>query len=297
MQIQVDEIIKRIPGWNDADSLLIEPMEGLTNTNFSVTVHGERFFLRVSGPNTEQLGINRNHELEALSAAAKAGIGPQVEHYLLPEGHLVTRHINGRHLELEEYRTRENIQRIVNVVKRLHDLPLVEATFSPFCRVEKYAEHARSLGVSLPRDYEKLMSKTKEIKTDQIRDTYPWRRFCHNDLFVVNVMDDGRIWFIDWEFAGVGDIYFDLATLTYAYDSLDTLSRDLQEHMLESYFGDVNERNWIRLEGMKYMLMFFTAMWGLLQQGMLNNGLVQEVEGFDFLEYAETTFEAMRAVL
>lgn len=297
MQPKVDEIIKRIPGWNDADSILIEPQEGLTNTNYSVTVNGERFFLRVSGPNAARLGINRNHELEILSAAAKAGIGAQVEHFLLPEGHLVTRHINGRHLALEEYRTRENIQRIVNVVKRLHDLPLVEATFSPFHRVNMFSEHAQSMGVPLPPDYEKLIRKAKEVKTEQARDTYPWRRFCHNDLFCVNVLDDGKIWFIDWEFAGVGDIYFDLATLTYAYDSLDTLSGDLQEHMLESYFGDVNKKNWIRLEGMKYMLLFFTAMWGLLQQGMLNHGFVQEVEGFDFLEYAETTFEAMRAVL
>lgn len=297
MQTQVDEIIKRIPGWNDSDNILIEPQEGLTNTNYSVTVNGERFFLRVSGPNAEQLGINRNHELEVLSAAAKAGIGAQIEYYLLPEGHLVTRYIDGRHLALEEYRTPENIQRIVNVVKRLHNLPLVEATFSPFRRVEMFAEHAQSMGVPLPHDYEKLLRKAKEIETEQARDTYPWRRFCHNDLFCVNVLDDGKIWFVDWEFAGVGDIYFDLATLTYAYDSLDTLSRDLQEHMLMCYFGYVEEANWRRLQSMRYILLFFTAMWGVLQQGMLLNGLVREVEGFDFLEYAESTFEAMRAVL
>jgi thiamine kinase-like enzyme len=297
MKIEVDEIIKRIPGWNDADSLLIEPLEGLTNTNYFVTVNGERFVLRVSGRNGKQLGINRHNEIGALLVASEAGIGAHVEHYLLPEGHLVTRYIDGRHLVLEEYRTLENIQRIVNVVKRLHGLPLVEATFSPFRRVERYAQYAQSMGVLLPGDFNEMLERAQKVETEQARDTYPWRRFCHNDLFYVNVLDDGSIWFIDWEFSGVGDIYYDLATLTYAYDSVDTLSRDLQEYMLECYFGDVSRENWARLEGMKYMLMFFTAMWGLLQQGMQNRGLVREIEGFNFLTYSEATFEAMRKYL
>jgi thiamine kinase-like enzyme len=293
---EVEQIIQQIPEWHDAGCLRLAPLAGLTNTNYSVTVDGERFVLRVSGHNTEQLGINRDHEIEALSAASEAGIGAQVEHFLLPEGHLVTRHIHGRHLTLEEYRTSGNIGRIVNTLRRLHELPLVRATFSPFRRVERYAERVQSMGVPLPRDFDEMLEKAGKVEMEQARDTYPWRRFCHNDLFSVNVLDDGTIRFIDWEFSGVGDIYYDLATLTYAYDSADTLSRGLQEHMLECYFGDMSEESWARLEGMKVMVMLFTAMWGLLQQGMQNKGLVPAVEGFDFLEYSEATFEAMRAL-
>jgi thiamine kinase-like enzyme len=229
-----------------------------------------------------------------LSVVSDAGIGAKVEHYLLPEGHLVTRRINGHHLTLEAYRTPENVQRIVERVKYLHKLPLVKAVFSPFRRVESYANQAQSMQVPLPHDFDKLLARMRLIEQEQAQDTYPWKRFCHNDLFCVNVLDDGEIRFIDWEFSGVGDMYYDLATLTYAYDSLDSLPRELQEYMLACYFGDVTKENWARLEGMKYMLMFFTAMWGLLQQGMQNEGLVRPVEGFDFLKYANTTFEAMR---
>ncbi len=64
----VDEIITQIPDWMDAKSILVEPLEGLTNTNYSVTVNGKRFVLRVSGQNTTKLGINRKHELEMLTA-------------------------------------------------------------------------------------------------------------------------------------------------------------------------------------------------------------------------------------
>lgn len=297
MQLVVDEIINQIPNWKDVDNIQVEPLKGLTNTNYSVKVNGERFVLRVSGQNTAYLGINRNQEIENLIAASEAGIGAQVEYYKLPEGHLVTCYINGHHLTLEEYRTHENIQRIVKVVKRLHKLPLVEAVFSPFRRVENYAKQAKSMCVPFPSDFDKMLERMNIIEKEQACDPYPWKRFCHNDLFCVNVLDDGNIRFIDWEFSGVGDLYYDLATLTYAYDSLDTLPRELQEHMLVCYFGEVRQENWTRLEGMKYMLIFFTAMWGLLQQGMQNEGRVRYVEGFDFLEYSETTFEAMRQFL
>ena len=293
----VAEIIKQIPDWRDVDNIQVESLAGLTNTNYLATVNGVRFVLRVSGPNTARLGINRNHEIEILSAVSDAGIGAQVEHYLLPEGHLVTRYINGHHLSLEEYRTTENIQRIVKTVQHLHELPLVKAVFSPFRRVESYMKQAQSMQVALPHDFDKLLAKMSAIKQAQAHDPDPWRRLCHNDLFCVNVLDDGNIRFIDWEFSGVGDIYYDLATLTYAYDSLDTLPRELQEYMLMCYFGEVRPAHRIRLEGMQYMLMFFTAMWGVLQQGMQNAGYVRAVVGFDFMEYAHATFEAMREIL
>jgi len=292
---EVEAIIAQIPQWGAAHSLQVEPLAGLTNTNYAVTVDGEHFVLRISGSNAERLGINRELEREALLAASNAGIGPEVVHFILPEGHLVTRYIHGRHLTLEEYRTQENLRRIVTTVKRLHALPPVRAVFSPFNRVEKYADQARSMRVPFPKDFDRMLQKMGEIEREQAQDPYPWRRFCHNDLFCVNVLDDGDIWFIDWEFAGMGDIYFDLATLTYAYDSPDTLSLELQDYVLRRYFGETTDENRARLQGMKYMVMFFSALWSLLQQGLQNRGLVRAIEEFDFIEYADTTFEAMRS--
>jgi thiamine kinase-like enzyme len=297
MTAHVEQIIRQVPNWGEADDIHIKPLEGLTNTNYLVTVNGERFALRVSGPNAARLGIDRAAEIDALSAAAQVGIAPDLVHSQLPEGHLVTRYIPGRHLPLEEYRTPENLQRIVDTLKRLHRLPLPRASFSPFQRVELFSIQAREMGVSFPADFETFQAKMKSVRQQQAADTTPWQFFCHNDLFCVNVLDDEQIWFIDWEFAGTGDIYFDLATLTYAYDSPDTLPPDLQEYLLVSYFGAVNGQIWRRLKGMQYMLMFFSAMWGLLQQGMQNAGLVREVEGFSFSGYAEETFEAMRSTL
>lgn len=297
MNEKVASVIARIPGWAGAEELNVEPLAGLTNTNYSVEVGGERFVLRVSGDNTALLGINREWERQVLLAAAQAGIGPEVVRFLLPEGHLVTRYIDGHHWTSAEYRTHESLQRIVAALSSLHALPAVQATFSPFRRVEAYARQARSFGVPFPQDFDILVREMEAIEEVQRRDRDPWLRFCHNDLYWVNVLDDGRVRFVDWEFAGMGDLYFDLATLVYSHESDGPLSGELEETLLGWYFGEVRLKHRTRLQGMKYMLHFFTAMWAMLQSGMQSAGMVPQVEGFDYFQYAQGTFAEMRRIL
>jgi thiamine kinase-like enzyme len=290
----VANIIAQTPILADAGNLAISPFGGLTNTNYLVTADGERFVVRVGGRNSDLLDISREFELEALTAASAAGIGPEVVRFVLPEGHLVTRLIEGRHLTAQEYRTPGNLQHVAKVVKRLHGLPPVKGTFSPFRRVESYAGKVRAFGASLPEDFEALLERMRRIEADQRGDDYPWLRFCHNDLFSVNFLDDGSIRIVDWEFAGMGDIYFDLAALVYAYDSDGPLPLDEQLYLLECYFGEVTAFQQTRLDGMKFALLFFTAMWGLLQHAAQQEGIVALLEGFDCLAYAQDIFGQMR---
>ncbi len=294
---ELEAIIRQIPNRSTAEVTQVERLEGLTNQNYAVTLNGERLVVRISRENAAALGINRVLEWEALLAASEAGIGPEVVHVILPEGHLVTRYIEGHHWTLEEWRDHANLRRLVEKVKHLHSLPPVRATFSPFQRVEASIERARALDTPFPTDFDRFLQAMRAIQQDQQADPYPWLRFCHNDLFCVNVIDDGQVRFLDWEFAGMGDCYFDLATLAYAFDSADTLPPELQEYVLACYFGDVTPQIWRRFRGMLFMLMFFSAMWGLVQEGMLHAGAIQAVDGFDFKEYADTTFTAMREAL
>ncbi len=291
---EIAQIIARIPGWSQARDLKIERIEGLTNQNFRITVDGERYVLRMSGENTARLGINRSHELFALENAAKAGIGPEVIHSIQPEGHLVTRWIEGRHWDAAEYRTPENVRLLTETVKRIHALPPSGAIFSPFRRVDAYIETARSFGVLLPDGFDDALAVMQRVEQEQQQDRSDWQRFCHNDLVAVNYLfiePERSIKVLDWEFAGWGDIYYDLATVVYTHDNLGSIPPELEEVMLARYFGVVSGQKRRRLLGMKYMLMLFTGMWGLAQHGMQLGGLIRPVEGFDYLEFAQYLFE------
>ena len=92
----------------------------------------------------------------------------------------------------------------------------------------------------------------------------------------------------------MGDIYFDLATLVYAYESAGPLPAELEGFLLGCYFGEVHPEHRTRLKGMEFMVQFFAAMWGMMQNGLQRAGLVPAVSGFDYLDYAHATFAAMR---
>ena len=289
----VQQIISRVPAWQGTREIHFQQIGGLTNTNYRVQVDGECFVLRVSGENARHLGISRQHELTALQAAARVGLAPEVVLFLLPEGHLITRWIEGRHWDVTEYRTPKHIRLLTETVKRIHALPSSGAVFSPFERVTAFVASARRFDVALPHHFDSFLRTIGVVEDDQRGDSSSWQRFCHNDLVAVNYLfneAEQSIKVLDWEFSGLGDIYYDLATVVYTHDSDGPIPSDLEEVMLASYFGDVSARHHRRLQGMKYMLMLFTGAWALAQYGMQKAGLIPAVDGFDYLEFAEYLF-------
>jgi thiamine kinase-like enzyme len=289
----VHSVIERVPAWQHAGQIDMTRIAGLTNSNYRVTVDGECFVLRVSGQNTTQLGINRTREAAAVRNAAGAGLAPEVVAFLLPEGHLVTRWVEGRHWSVPEYRTPEHVRLLTETVKRIHSLPANGAVFSPFQRVSSFLETARSFDVPLPAGLASCLDTMHAVEADQRNDPSDWHRMCHNDLVAVNYLyieKTESIIVLDWEFSGLGDIYYDLATVVYTHDSEGPIPPELEREMLKCYFGSVTAFQQRRLQGMKYMLMLFTALWGLAQHGMQTAGLIPAVEGFDYLDFARYLF-------
>ena len=175
--------------------------------------------------------------------------------FLPPEGRLVTRWIEGCHWKADEFRTPEHIRLLTETVKHLHTLPPTGAAFSPFRRVESYLETARGFGVPLPADFNAFLETMEVVEADQQRDGSDWRHFCHNDLVSVNYLfceQQNAIKVLDWEFAGLGDIYYDLATLVYTHDDVGPIPPDLEDVMLACYFGEVTGGQRRRLQGMEY---------------------------------------------
>jgi thiamine kinase-like enzyme len=292
--MRVETVIARIPGWRDADDISIEQIGGLTNTNYKVTVDDDHFVLRVSGGNTHFLGINRQLEREALQVASAHDLSPEIVHYVQPEGHLVTRWIDGRHWTYDEYCQPKNLRRIVKAVKEIHNLPPIQGEVSPFKRIKRYIDHVGELNVPFPNGFDEFVVRMEEIEASLKDDPFPARGLCHNDLFSLNFIDDGKIKFLDWEFAGMGNIFYDLATLAYTFDSVGEIPAELQDYILSCYFGNRTYDHKLRFEQMKFLILFYSAMWGLLQYGLQQTGVTEKIDGFNCLSYAQEMFAMMR---
>ena len=74
--------IAAIPEWDGLEPEVTPITIGITNRNFRVDIGGESFVVRLSGKDTDLLGIDRAAENEAASAAARAGVAPEVFAYL-----------------------------------------------------------------------------------------------------------------------------------------------------------------------------------------------------------------------
>jgi thiamine kinase-like enzyme len=277
--VQPDVIAARIwPGGVRS----LEPLSGgITNRNFKVELaDGDTVVLRIGGKDTELLGIDRHVEHVATRTAAAAGLGPEVVAFVEPEGYLVTRFVEGSPVPEDEVRRPETLHAIAASLRRLHDSPAIVGRFDSFRVVEAYAATATTRGIAPPAGY--VAAKEVADRIEQARGPQPLVP-CHNDLLNANFIADGeRIWIVDWEYAGMGDRFFDLANFSVNHQ----LSEEQNEELLRAYFGDVREDDVRALTLMRFMSDFREAMWGVVQQA------VSELD-FDFAGYAATHFERL----
>jgi thiamine kinase-like enzyme len=260
-------IVERI--WPGRDAT-IEPLGGgITNRNFRVDVEGERFVLRIGGEDTQLLGIDRPAERAASTVAAELGLAPEVVAFLEPDGYLVTRFVEGDV-------GRVDVAQVGAALRRLHDGPAIPSRFDSFRVVEAYRQIATERGVAVPPAYDGASELARKIEAR--RQGAPLRP-CHNDLLNANFIHDGsRLWIVDWEYAGMGDPYFDLGNFAVNHE----LDADGEQLLLDSYGGGDGEL----LTLMRFMSDFREAMWGVVQQGI-------STLDFDFRAYAEEHFERL----
>lgn len=281
-QPDLNQILARVPQWAGRKDIHTSFLGGgITNENVRVDVADESFVLRLAGEKTELLGIDRQQEFAAHSAAANIGVAPEVVHFMEPEGYLVTRFVNGRSLTPADLVQPDMIQKIAHILKLVHALPPISAGFSAFDTIKSYEQIARQHGVMFPPKFDSWLDKMMEIETAVSTIVSPV--LCHNDLLSGNfLLGNGRITLIDWEYAGMGDPYFDLANFAAQHE----LSDEQAHQLLTAYFGNATPAQQARLNLMKIMSDFREAMWGMVQIG------ISHID-FDFRGYAAQHFERM----
>jgi thiamine kinase-like enzyme len=265
--VEPEQLAERVwPG----QQVAIEPLGGgITNRNFKVEADGRTFVLRIGGKDTELLGIDRSAEYAASSVAADLGLGPEVVAYVEPEGYLVTRYVDGEVGNVD-------VDRVGAALRRLHDGPPLPGRFDSFRVVEAYLATAHEHGVAVPSAYERAKGLADQI--ERRRSEAPIRP-CHNDLLNANFIDDGvRLWLVDWEYAGMGDPFFDLGNFSVNHE----LTEEAEHALLSAYGSDDADA----LVLMRFMSDFREAMWGVVQLA------ISELD-FDFAAYAEEHFERL----
>ena len=260
---------------------------GITNRNFLIELRGEpeRYVLRLAGNDTHLLGISREVEHAATVAAAGVGVGPEVTAFIRNGGYLVTRFIVGSPVSDEAVHQSATIRRVADSIRRVHEGPAIPGLFIPLRIVEAYRALAQSRGVPIPPEYDGPQAAGRRIELAFLADPVEMRP-CHNDLLNGNFIDDGnRIRIVDWEYAGMGDPFFDLGN----FSANHGLTADEDAVLLAAYEqAPVRPERLARLTLMRIVSDFREAMWGVLQQGISTLDV-------DFVAYAGKHFDRLLA--
>jgi thiamine kinase-like enzyme len=275
---RVEQLVQRV--WPGREARVEVLGGGITNHNFKVTLDDGVYVLRIGGKDTALLGIDRRAEHEASLAAAAVGVGPEVIDLVEPEGYLVTRFIEGEVVPAEQMGVPETIRRVAQALRAVHAGPPIAARFNSFRVVEAYRDTAVTHGIALPAAFDE--AKHTADRVERARGPVP-ERPCHNDLLNANFIDDGRrIRIVDWEYAGMGDLYFDLANFAINHE----LDHEAVGELLRAYFGEARPEHERNLRLMRFMSDFREAMWGVVQQA------VSDLD-FDFAAYARRHFDRL----
>lgn len=263
---------------------------GITNRNYRARFGDTDYVIRVPGKDTSLLEIDRDAERIANERAARVGIAPPVAAMLAEPQAIVTVFVEGTGLNAAELRAPSMLTEVARSLRAIHELgePLPTA-FNSFRIVETYAATAQARGATLPDAYAEAHRRAGEIERALTGDEHTLVP-CHNDLLAANFIrgaqredSPGQLWIVDWEYAGMGDRYFDLANFAVNNE----LGEAAEEALLADYFGEVPGS--ARLAGlrlMRFMSDFREAMWGVVQ------AVVSELD-FDFAGYHDRHFDRL----
>jgi thiamine kinase-like enzyme len=264
-----------------------QPLDGgITNRNYRAVFGGRDYVIRFPCEESDLLSIDRETELLANRRASELGVAPAVVATLDDPPASVTRFVEGRTMTPAELRAPGMLTSVAVALRRVHGsgakLPHV---FSVPSLVQDYAATAAERGATVPGAYRPALERAKAVAAALIHAEHAPVP-CHNDLLAANFIGgDDRLWIVDWEYAGMGDRYFDLGNFA-ANNELDEAAADA---LLESYFGEApTPRRSAALALMRFMSDFREAMWGVVQ------GVLSELD-FDFAGYAATHFARLES--
>jgi len=260
MTLSIQEAMARVPSWQGETGILCQKIDaGVTNRNYRVVVGEHEFALRLNAPNSEALGLDRNQEKETLRLLEESGIGPIIVHCSPEDGLLVTRWIEGVRWSRDDIGEPDNIRRLAGRLREVHALPPIPGRLDPGARARAYIRVIESTGMALPGPADAFIEEI-ESRWKPLADAQPC--LCHNDVVHTNIIDNGSLRIVDWEYAAMGNPLFDLATITQNHG----YSPEQTEALLEGYFGTVDDDRRDAMSAMQGIYDRLHVLWSLVRQ-------------------------------
>ena len=260
--------------WNPINISFIEKLGGLSSENYKVSYNNNDYFVKICI--ADYLHTDRVNELSILNKVSKINLAPNIYYFSNKSGNMITSWIDGSMPSLDDFNSSNFLNMLSNSLKSLHNLKC-EKQFNPFNDIRKRIEICKDLNLPLPKSINILLEflTYHEYKLNKS----PLIGLCHNDLNASNIiLTSNKLYFVDYEYSSMGDIFFDLATISWFF------SEKSRKDLLKFYFGEYNPKDYEKLLDFIFIVKFYNASWSLLKSTDLNIN-------YDYLSGAKMIFK------
>jgi len=223
--------LERLLGAAAVQCATLEPLAGgINRRSYRVAVGADQWVLRLPTPGAEGL-IDVATEAEVMRAAAAAGLAPAVAAVDAEHGLLLTKYRSGaRAWTAAAARAPRNVVRAAGLLRALHAVEVNAPAYAAERIARKYLD-ALSAGVGAQRSrFDVRARKWADELLGLARhydSAYLPSALCHNDLVAANVLDDGDLVLVDFEYAVRAAPALDLAGLAGMNDYGENECREL----------------------------------------------------------------------
>ena len=211
---KVEALLAQVLG--SADYTDLTRMGGLTNHTYKVTMaDGAEYVVRIPGEGTEEL-IVRSDEMVSTKLACDLGVDAEML-YFGTDGAKVTRYIkNAVTMSADTIGEERHIKQVAAIFRKMHSCGAdTGVPFEVFEMADGYEKIIADNAVPMYDDYAEKKQEVMRIKAE-VDAAVPAKKVpCHNDPLCENwVEGDGRMYLIDWEYAGMNDGMWDVADVS-----------------------------------------------------------------------------------
>ena len=218
---QLKKIISNIPH----EVKIICPLKkGLISEIYLCNFNNIKSVIRLDLEIPDWLKIQRNSEIRILDLKNNDKSEKNILYHDLEKGILIRRFIEGNKFNLNKINSDQQLELLGRAIKEIHKTNYEKDAVNNFSNsINRYKE---ILKYKIQKD--PILEIGFEIYQDLNHESYP-KVFSHNDLTQENIIWDHEYVFIDWEYAGLNNPLFDIASIISSYSlndqQIDSLCR------------------------------------------------------------------------
>ena len=287
-------VVSLIPEWADQKIEISILKGGITNLIYRAKCAKGDVAIRIYGDNTEMF-IDRDREATALKQMGDAKITANLIKYVPEKKATVVEYITGAYtLKNKDFLKDELRELIVEPIRKIHASgATLDYIFNPYEQCVKMYHILNDLNVNFPTF--DIPETLKHLKTLIEKINIPESEYVitHNDLLADNfilVTDEYKnkfekpMYIIDWEYAGMGPKYYDIADLFQEV----LVPREVELKITEHYCEGKNfDKTLYYIDMFKPFPDIYWTLWSLIQK------TVSKID-FDFYEYGRVKYENAR---